>query len=616
MLALCSLFSDHAALQRDFPIPVWGTGHPGASVVVTLADQTQTCRVDEDGKWKVVFDPLQPPGPYELTAESGAEKVSVQDLLVGDVWLCSGQSNMQWPLKDSLDPVPQYEIADRSPNTRLFLVPKEGLDTPREKLESSWNVGSATSIAEFSAVAWYFSRELRESESLKDIPIGLIDCSYGGTRAEAWIRKETLAEKFEPSQLQDSFLGWKPSSMYNGMLSPLVPYSIRGALWYQGESNTDDPDTYGDLMKTLIEEWRTLWNRPDLPFYFVQLPNYAEPMNSHFFTRIREVQLELSKKVPHTAMAVTLDCGEPFDLHPPNKEPIGRRLGKIARARTYDEDIVYAGPIFKSMEREGTRLRLSFDHIGSGLAIGEGYDRLEGFSLCGPDGTYWNAESEIDGDSVVVGSDHVSEPAHVRYAWAGNPRAALYNQEGLPASPFRTDDFEATDAELYERPSSFVFTSPIYEAEIGWDGCLTRISVSGKDFLDTSFEGSRGLFLLDIFDIPHRLLDRKWVGPNALAVSNLKTTVRYAFGPSGFHVFLRNKIDEDRKLIAVLQPEVEVSGAVSNSSKTVLSRGDVTLTLIGGKGITGPWSQAERIWEATLEPKEEKTIEIQITQNK
>lgn len=265
-----------------------------------------------------------------------------------------------------------------------------------------------------------------------------------------------------------------------------------------------------------------------------------------------------------------------------------------------------------SLERDGSRLQLSFDHVGSGLAIGKGYDQLVGFAVSGADGSFWTAEAVIQGDRVVVSSELVPDPVHVRYAWTGNPQAALYNREGLPASPFRTDDFKVEDAELYERPSTFVFTSATYEAEIGWDGCLVRLRVNGEDFLDTSFEGSRGLFFLDFFDLPHRLLDRNRIGPNALEVSSLKTSIRYEFGPKGISIRLKNKTDENRRLIAVLPAEVEVESSASDESETSLVRGDSRMKIKGGKGIKGPWSQAEKIWEAVLKPWEEMTIEFVI----
>jgi sialate O-acetylesterase len=442
-LSVHPIFSDNLVLQREAPIPVWGWGQQGRSIRVTLNEQRQETIVDGQGKWKTVLNPMPAGGPFELRIEDGKSVWILENVMVGEVWLCSGQSNMQWTVADSKDATEEIQAAANYPMIRLCGVPKlAGYSrTPQDRVDLKWKVCSPESIKDFSAVAYQFARNLLQSPALQGMAIGLIDSSFGGTRAEAWVDGPTLAANFDMAELRDSPFGVPISGCYHGMIYPLAPYALRGVLWYQGESNAGKAEQYRQLLPVLIERWRDLWDQKDLPFLFVQLPNYAEPFDGDYFTLLRESQLKVWQSVPNTGMAVTIDIGEAQDVHPKNKQDVGLRLALIARALAYGETLEYSGPVYDSMTIEGNQIRLRFSHTGGGLMDPDG-GNLEGFTIAAAEGPFEIAEVRIDGDTVLVSSEKVSTPVRVRYAWAADPKADLYNQAGLPASPFKTDEAE------------------------------------------------------------------------------------------------------------------------------------------------------------------------------
>ena len=620
---LHALFTDHAVLQRDVPIPVWGWTEPGSRVKVSLIGQSVETTADEAGKWSVKLGPYPAGGPHTLTV-TGPQAVEIKDLLMGDIWICSGQSNMEWSVASSDRKDEEIAAADH-PNIRLFTVPKLTSVKPLATVDAQWEVCSPTTIPRFSAVGYFFGRDVEQD---LHVPIGLINSSWGGTIAEAWIsagsvakigdfeqalarieesqetsgrkpvkydqllaswwkdvdpgvagqtpwseenfdttdwksmdlpgvwedrgladfdgivwfrREITLPDSWEGKPIQLSlgavddfditYLNGKPighhedwntprnykvpaslakagrnivtvrvydrqgdggfrgatsemkltleddpnaepislagswsyqigaksadistppdrddgnpnrvTVLYNGMIAPLEPFAIKGALWYQGESNSDRAAQYRRVLPGLIRDWRSKFNVGDFPFLIVQLANYKKRLDqpaSSEWAELREAQYLTTKAVPNAQVALAIDIGEAEDIHPTNKQEVGRRLAIDALATVYGKDVEYSGPTFRGMEVHANSIRLSFDHA-DGLMI-QGGGKLEGFAIAGQDGGFEWADAVIDGEGVVVSSTLVDLPVAVRYAWADNPACNLANKAGLPAVPFRTD---------------------------------------------------------------------------------------------------------------------------------------------------------------------------------
>jgi len=476
-LRLPALIGDNMVCQQGAQIAVWGRAEPGQQVKVTLASQAATAAADKAGRWQVKLPAMKAGGPFEMVIAAGADVVRARNVMVGEVWVCSGQSNMQMGLFDR-DAVRSAEY----PDIRLFRVGRQSGLTPAADVAGQWTPCRGRAAVGFSAVAYYFGRALHKA---RKVPVGLINSGVGGTVAEMWIpekaladddrlkrhlrrrkteyeRSESLRAAYAPKlaawrQAADAAVaaGRKPppapymprlidkytTGLYNGMIAPLTPYRVRGVAWYQGEANAYNHATaaeYRRLLGTLIRSWRAAWGYP-VAFLIVQLPNYKarqlEPTDTAW-ARLRESQLA-ALRLPHTAIAVTIDIGDARNIHPPNKLDVGRRLALAARGAVYGEPIVYCGPIYKSMTVEGAKVRLTFEHVGAGL-VAKGR-RLIGFSAAGDDRRFHRADAVIDGDTVVVSSRHVPKPVAVRYGWADNPECNLYNSAGLPASPFRTD---------------------------------------------------------------------------------------------------------------------------------------------------------------------------------
>lgn len=479
-LWLPSVFSDHMVLQRQMPIPVWGTAVPGAEVKVTLAEKSAVAKADEIGNWKTVLPAMEAGGSQSLEISSGAAKRVYGDVLIGEVWLCSGQSNMDFTLaktaKRSFSGAADWEkevAAANHPALRMFSAEWEMNEFPQRDVPGKWAVCTPETAGDFSAVAYYFGRQLQLD--LK-VPIGLVTCAYGASTIESWIPQEALAAHPQFKELLDAF-GKKclvyrddpkqflsygealakskggrspknpdpfqdqhnPFVLHNGMIAPVVPYAIRGAIWYQGESNMNTRKLYPELQQALIETWRAQWGNPNLPFYFVQLaPNKApspEPSGGQL-PEMREAQAK-SLAIPHTGMAVTLDIGDETNVHPRNKLDVGNRLARLAMTGTYGQSGESSGPLFRESSVQNGKVIIKFDHAG-GLVAKDG--ALKQFAIAGADGKFVWADAVIDGESVIVSSPKITEPTQVRYAWGENPAGAnLTNAEGLPAAPFRTN---------------------------------------------------------------------------------------------------------------------------------------------------------------------------------
>lgn len=458
---LASIFSDSMVLQRDLPVPVWGWADAGEDVTVTLGDQTKKAKAGQDGRWQVKLDALQANAEGRTLRVAGSNTIELKDVLVGEVWICSGQSNMEWALANSLNAQEEVAAADH-PLIRLFNVPGHTTSpVAKDECPGNWQVCQPSSAGGFSAVGYFFGRRLQQE--LK-VPIGLVGSNWGGTRIEPWTSPagfrsvpelKDIADQVDAYNDQTKVVATSPSAIYNAMIHPLAPFAMRGAIWYQGESNGGEGESYYHKTQALVNGWRQLFN-PELAFYWVQLANFQQPTDSpeggDGWARLREAQRK-ALNIKHTGMAVIIDIGEAADIHPRNKQDVGSRLAQWALHQTYGkQDLVPCGPLYKSHKVEGNSIRLSFDHVGSGLMVGEkvGLEptkqvadgKLQRFAIAGADKHWHWAEATIDGRDVVVKSAEVAEPVAVRYAFSMNPLGAnLYNKEGIPASPFRTDDW-------------------------------------------------------------------------------------------------------------------------------------------------------------------------------
>jgi sialate O-acetylesterase len=477
-----ALISDGMVLQQGAKAAVWGTADKDERVSVRFQGQ-EVSTTAKGGRWLVHLSNLKAGGPFPLSI-AGSNTIELPNVFVGEVWVCSGQSNMEWPVRLSADPE-QTVANSKNPQLRLFTVPRRVALTPESDVQGSWKECGPDTVVNFSAVAYAFGRDLQKA---RGVPVGLIHTSWGGTPAEAWTSQPALeaepqlkpmvdqlakAQEEYPKALaayKESLAGYKelvakakaegkqpspaprppadpkgahrPAGLYNGMIAPLLPYAIRGAIWYQGESNAGRAYQYRTLFPTMIRNWRAEWKQGDFPFLFVQLAPFmkieAEPGDSAW-AELREAQLLTTKKLPNTGMAVITDVGDQADIHPKWKEPVGARLALAARALAYGERIVHSGPVYESMKIEGNKAVLSFKHVGSGLVAKGG--PLQGFAVAGEDRKFVKAEAEIQEDRVVVWSPQVANPVAVRFGWANYPVVNLWNKDGLPATPFRTDDF-------------------------------------------------------------------------------------------------------------------------------------------------------------------------------
>jgi len=476
-VTLPTILTSHMVVQRDLPVHVWGMAAPGEEVRVSFRGESRTTKAGELGRWSVYLTPSAAGGPFQMTVQgepatrNAEPTITLDDVLVGDVWLASGQSNMEFRMHQTNTAAADLPRA-ANPRIRLLLIKQNAAEYAQDDAETGgWVTSSPETARDFSAVAWYFAREIEQREQ---VPVGIIDSSWGGTMAESWTRMAALAEDaslspvfFSQGRMDDRqsdalleearrqklrdqakatsqpepqfgwtppLVNWAPSQIYNGMIAPLTRMPIRGVIWYQGESNSiieRQPALYHRLFRTLIEDWRRQWGEGDFPFFYVQIANFKSTPIEDWAT-LRNQQLK-TLDVANTAMAVTIDLGDPDNVHPTNKLDVGLRLARAARAISYGEKIEYSGPLFRQATPEGIAIRIWFDHA-KGLAAKGG--ELTGFEVAGVDGIFAPATAKIEGETVVASSPSVPDPLQVRYGWANSPQCNLYNAEGLPASPF------------------------------------------------------------------------------------------------------------------------------------------------------------------------------------
>ncbi len=458
---LASVFGDHMVLQQELAAPVWGWAEPGEKVTVTFGEQTKQAEADKDGRWQVKLEALKANATGQTLTVAGSNSIDLRDVLVGEVWICSGQSNMEWSVSNSLNPKEEIAAANH-PQIRLFNVPGHTTSpVAKDTCPGNWQVCQPGSVAGFTAVGYFFGRRLQQE--LK-VPIGLVGSNWGGTRIEPWTTPagfhsvpelKDIAAEVDAYTETTEVKPTSPSAIYNAMVHPLAPFSMRGAIWYQGESNGNEGESYYHKTQALVNGWRKLFN-PELAFYWVQLADFQQPTDNpeggDGWARLREAQRK-ALTIKHTGMAVIIDIGQANDIHPRNKQDVGWRLAQWALNQTYGKtDLVASGPLYKSYKVEDNAIRLTFDNVGGGLIVGkkEGLEptqevkdgKLARFAIAGADKKWYWADATIDGGDVVVKSAEVADPVAVRYAFSMNPAGAnLYNKEGIPASPFRTDDW-------------------------------------------------------------------------------------------------------------------------------------------------------------------------------
>jgi sialate O-acetylesterase len=451
---LPSILGSNMVLQREKPCPIWGWAAPGEDVTVRFAGQKHSATADAAGNWSVRLDPMKASkNPRSLTVD-GKNTVKLDNVLVGEVWLCSGQSNMEWTV--ALSDRAQEEIAAANePLIRHIKIPHRPSTVPEKDVPSDgWKVTTPQTVPEFTAVGYFFARSLVKEMG---IPVGLIGSNWGGTRIEPWIPPVGFRSVPALKDITDklsTFPSWSytrpqndplrtvrsinfqtPLALYNGMIAPLVPFAIRGALWYQGESNNGEGMLYYEKMKALINGWRSLWGDEDMPFYFVQLAPFNYGGDQSRLSKIWDAQ-RVTLNVPHTGMAVITDIGNLTDIHPKNKQEVGRRLALWALTHDYDREVgEFSGPLIRGATREGSKVRLTFTHVGDGL-VARDNKPLTSFTIAGKDGNFVPATAVIEGDTVVVSAPSVSEPTQVWFAGSGLDEPNFFNRAGLPASPF------------------------------------------------------------------------------------------------------------------------------------------------------------------------------------
>lgn len=468
-VTLPKVLASHMVIQRDLPVHVWGWATAGEHVTASFRGHDGMTAANELGQWSIYLPPGAAGGPFQLTVK-GSNTITLEDVLVGDVWIAGGQSNMEFEMRKASTAAADLPKAANN-RIRLMTVKKVFSEYPLTDVDGvSWTASTPESARDFSAIGWYFAREIEEREH---VPIGVINSNWGGTVAEAWtsltalgadpglapvftarghmtereasamledpVRKRQLDEAKAQGKPAPKFPWhpllnmWAPAQLWNGMIAPLTPFPIRGVIWYQGESNSalERAPTYERLFRTMIEDWRQQWQIGDFPFLYVQISNFISTPLEDWAT-IREAQRR-ALELRNTGMAVTIDIGNPDDVHPTDKLTVGRRLALAARAISYGEQVEYSGPLYRQVTPESGSLRVWFDHA-TGLEAKGG--QLTGFEVAGADGKFVTAEAKIDGDTVLLSSSAVPLPVFARYGWANSPECHLFNGAGLPASPF------------------------------------------------------------------------------------------------------------------------------------------------------------------------------------
>ena len=472
-VTLPKVLGSHMVIQRDLPVHVWGSAAAGEEIMVAFRGESRITKAGPLGLWSLYMPPGAAGGPFQLRVQGSSadsQPIVLDDVLVGDVWVASGQSNMEFEMRRAATAAQDLPHADL-PHVRLLMIRKRSSDYAEPDIDSDgWTLSTPDTAKDFSAIGWYFAREISQREH---VPVGVIDATWGGTVAESWVRLTalgadaslaplfvsrgkmtdheaigTLEAKDEERQREEArtqgrpipqfkwhppLNSWAPGMLWNGMIAPLTPFAIRGVIWYQGESNSalERAPLYNHVFRTLIEDWRHEWGVGNFPFLYVQISNFKSTP-AEDWALLRDQQLK-TLEMANTAMAVTIDIGNPDDVHPTDKVDVGLRLARGARALAYGENVEFTGPVFRQATPEGKSIRAWFDHA-KGLTA-KGGDPT-GFEVAGADGKFVPAKGRIDGETILASSPSVPEPLYVRYGWANSPQCNLFNGEDLPASPF------------------------------------------------------------------------------------------------------------------------------------------------------------------------------------
>jgi sialate O-acetylesterase len=493
-LKLPAIIGDNMVLQQKQAGKIWGWDNPGSDVTVTFGGQSKSAKADGQGKWVVSLDPGAANATPATMTIKGSSTKELKNILVGEVWVCSGQSNMEWNVGSSTDA--DLEVATaKYPKIRLISVPKVGTQEPQSDFKGAWAECSPATVPGFTAVGYFFGRSLHQ---ILDVPVGLINDAWGGSAAEAWVRRDVLEKdhrfallmedtKKKEAALQSpayaegfkkNLAAWqkrkdeaaaatkpfserapvppdawlngnaRPGNIYNGVLLPTIGYGIKGAIWYQGESNASRAYEYASLFPLMIQHWRTEWQQGDFPFYWVQLADFqgektdAEQATASQWAELRESQTKTQSAIKNGGQAVIIDIGEGKDIHPKNKRDVAERLARIALAKDYGVKLIWRSPEYKSITVKGNKVVVTLDTFGSSLQTFD-VKEVKGFVICGADKKWHWADAQLIGpDKVEVSSKDVPAPVAVRYAWSDNPVCNLFNKEWLPATPFRSDNFE------------------------------------------------------------------------------------------------------------------------------------------------------------------------------
>lgn len=483
-VSLAPIFTDHAVLQRNQPIPIWGWSDPGEKITVKFSNKTAKTVGDENGQWRIELPTLSAQAKGQTLTASGTNEIKLRDILIGDVWLCGGQSNMEMVIRNSRDA--EAEIAAANfPQIRHIKVAKNIAAAPITSMAGAWTVCSPETAGDYTAAGYFFARRLHQD---LNVPIGLLNSNWGGTPVESWLppsvmsdpdlavtvashqavinegilvqnityrdnlaawksAKTLAAENGEIFEEKEPNMPWQPgafkttSLLYNAMIEPVVPYALTGFIWYQGEGNANQPDTYRDMFVALIESWREKFETPDAPFYWAQLASWDSGAGESLdWPLLREAQHQ-TLTLPHTGQAILTDIGEAFDIHPKNKQDVGDRLARVALAEHYGKDIAFRGPVHRSTTFQDNQISVTFTHA-EGLTTTNGETPRE-FEIAGVDGVFHPAAAILDGATVTLTAEAVPTPRNVRHAWHRWIEPNLQNAAGLPAEPFRTDSIES-----------------------------------------------------------------------------------------------------------------------------------------------------------------------------
>lgn len=474
---LPKIFGNHMVLQRDQENRIWGWAEAGEKLTISIAQHTVQTVTNAQGRFEAKLPAMQAGGPHSLTI-TGTDTVEFKDVLVGEVWVCSGQSNMQWSVDQANDPDLE-KLTAKFPKIRLITVPRVGTQEPQDDFEGEWQQCSPETVGQFSAVGYFFGRQLHQT---LNVPIGLIDNAWGGSACEAWIRRDTLEDQAQYQPLMDRWVAiekeyatiskqpngdkkakqrlanvtrqmrgqHRPGNLYNGVLRPIIGYGIRGVIWYQGETNASRAYQYRSLFPLMIQQWRDEWKQNAFPFYWVSLADFRAEVNGpqgSDWAELREAQTMTMSQLENTGEAIIIDLGEAADIHPKNKQDVAKRLARWALARDYGFEIVHRSPIYQSMEIKNNKIVVTLDHVGGGLDTFDVREPL-GFTIAGEDQKFVSAKAKIiSANQIEIWSDGVTMPVAVRYAWADNPVCNVQNREGLPVTPFRSDDWPGVTAD-------------------------------------------------------------------------------------------------------------------------------------------------------------------------